>query len=101
MTRRLLRSCSRQIFLQLCTGGDLFTYLTSRTDGKLRLVEGEAKYIMYQIFKGLVYLHDKMISHRGKQAFVLREFLSSNMQLIVDLKVIRFLLLCVVLSDKP
>lgn len=52
----------RHIFLQLCTGGDLFTYITTQR----RLNEGEAKYIMYQLLKGLAYLHDKMISHRGK-----------------------------------
>ncbi|KZP31153.1 kinase-like protein [Athelia psychrophila] len=48
------------IFLQLCTGGDLFTYISSRG----QLCEGEAKYIMYQLIKGLTYLHDKHISHR-------------------------------------
>lgn len=51
----------RHIFLQLCTGGDLFTYIVDHT----RLCEGEAKYIMYQLLKALMYLHDKMISHRG------------------------------------
>ena len=57
---------SRQIFLQLCTGGDLFTYISSYAERQCRLLEGEAKYVMYQILKGLVYLHDKSISHRGK-----------------------------------
>jgi len=58
--------CLRYIFLQLCTGGDLFTYISSQAERQCRLVEGEAKYIMYQILKGLVYLHSKNISHRGK-----------------------------------
>ncbi|KAL0951444.1 hypothetical protein HGRIS_008133 [Hohenbuehelia grisea] len=52
------------IFLQLCTGGDLFTYITSRPQTLNRLGEGEAKYIMYQLLKGLSYIHSKMISHR-------------------------------------
>ncbi|ETW86907.1 hypothetical protein HETIRDRAFT_307807, partial [Heterobasidion irregulare TC 32-1] len=55
------------IFLQLCTGGDLFTYMVSQRnrDGNGSLPEGEAKYIMYQLLTGLKYLHDKMISHRA------------------------------------
>ncbi|KAH7930543.1 kinase-like protein [Leucogyrophana mollusca] len=50
------------IMLQLSTGGDLFTYITNHSGH--RLCEGEAKYIMYQLLKGLKYLHDRMISHR-------------------------------------
>ncbi|KAF9229087.1 kinase-like protein [Gyrodon lividus] len=50
------------IMLQLSTGGDLFTYIT--THARHRLCEGEAKYITFQLLKGLQYLHDKMISHR-------------------------------------
>ncbi|KAK0245677.1 kinase-like protein [Armillaria nabsnona] len=53
------------IFLQLCTGGDLFTYITSYAEKDSRLCEAEAKYIMYQLLKALMYLHDKSISHRG------------------------------------
>ncbi|PBL01161.1 kinase-like protein [Armillaria gallica] len=55
------------IFLQLCTGGDLFTYITSYAEKDSRLCEAEAKYIMYQLLKALMYLHDKSISHRGKR----------------------------------
>ncbi|KAG1871034.1 kinase-like protein [Suillus tomentosus] len=57
------------IILELCTGGDLFTYIT--THSKHRLCEGEAKYIMYQLLKGLKYLHDRMISHRGNPENIL------------------------------
>ncbi|EIN14068.1 kinase-like protein [Punctularia strigosozonata HHB-11173 SS5] len=51
------------IFLELSTGGDLFTYISSNVNSS-RLCEGEAKYIMYQLFRGLKYIHDKHISHR-------------------------------------
>lgn len=54
------------IFLQLCTGGDLFTYITNATGTGNRICEAEAKYIMYQLLEALRYLHDKLISHRGK-----------------------------------
>ncbi|KAF8445768.1 kinase-like protein [Boletus edulis BED1] len=50
------------IMLQLSTGGDLFTYITNHPRRRLR--EGEAKYITFQMLKGLQYLHDRMISHR-------------------------------------
>ncbi|KAJ7596850.1 kinase-like protein [Mycena floridula] len=49
------------IFLQLCTGGDLFTYVLENNKG---LVEMEAKFIMFQLLKGLGYLHKRAISHR-------------------------------------
>ncbi len=52
------------IFLELCTGGDLFSYIVSHSDS--RLCQAETKYIMYQLLKGLKYLHDRLISHRGK-----------------------------------
>ncbi|KAI0756779.1 kinase-like protein [Daedaleopsis nitida] len=50
------------IFLELCTGGDLFSYIVSHPDS--RLCQAEAKYIMYQLLKGLKYIHDRLISHR-------------------------------------
>ncbi|KAG6862193.1 hypothetical protein C0995_004275 [Termitomyces sp. Mi166 len=52
------------IFLQLCTGGDLFTYITNHPSSKHCLCEAEAKYIMFQLLQGLDYLHSNMISHR-------------------------------------
>ena len=59
----------RHIFLQLCTGGDLFSYIISHVKTSYRLCEGEAKYIMYQILIGVKHLHDKKISHRGDDHF--------------------------------
>ncbi|KAI0734662.1 kinase-like protein [Fomitopsis betulina] len=50
------------IFLELCTGGDLFSYIVGHENS--RLCEGEAKYMMFQLLKGLKYLHDRLISHR-------------------------------------
>ena len=55
----------RHIFLQLCTGGDLFSYIISHVKTSYRLHESEAKYIMFQILIGVKYLHDRKISHRG------------------------------------
>ena len=60
-----MHSTSSHIFLQLCTGGDLFTYITSHPGPTNRMCEAEAKYVMFQLLKGLKYLHDNMISHRG------------------------------------
>jgi hypothetical protein len=52
--------------MQLCTGGDLFTYLLHHIDTRARLSEGETKYIMFQLFKALSYLHRQNIAHRGE-----------------------------------
>lgn len=60
----------RYIFLQLCAGGDLFSYIVHHTDPVARLNEGEAKYIMYQLLLGLNYLHEKHISHRGARILI-------------------------------
>ncbi|KAL9716567.1 hypothetical protein Ac2012v2_001015 [Leucoagaricus gongylophorus] len=59
------------IFLQLCTGGDLFTYITGPMGAGNPLCEAEAKYIMYQLLEGLRYLHDLMISHRDLKEYPL------------------------------
>jgi hypothetical protein len=40
---------SRHIFLELSTGGDLFTYISDQH----RLSEGESKYLGFQLMKGL------------------------------------------------
>ncbi|KAJ7042424.1 kinase-like protein [Mycena alexandri] len=55
------------IFLQLCTGGDLFTYITAYAEKESHLCEAEAKFIMYQLLVGLHHLHSRMISHRDLQ----------------------------------
>ncbi|PAV22156.1 kinase [Pyrrhoderma noxium] len=47
------------IFLELCTGGDLFSYISRH-----KLGEAEAKFISYQLFKGVEYLHNRSVSHR-------------------------------------
>lgn len=51
------------MFLELSTGGDLFTHITTQGNGKL--MEEEAKYCSYQLILGLQYLHERNISHRG------------------------------------
>ncbi|CDZ96701.1 Ca2 /calmodulin-dependent protein kinase, EF-Hand protein superfamily [Phaffia rhodozyma] len=48
------------IFLQLVTGGDLFSYIIKHR----QLEEAEAKYIMYQILHGVQYLHENGCAHR-------------------------------------
>lgn len=65
----MARMFLRHIFLQLCTGGDLFSYIISHAKTSYRLLESEAKYIMFQILIGVKYLHDKKISHRGDDPF--------------------------------
>ncbi|GAA5875411.1 hypothetical protein JCM8547_004399 [Rhodosporidiobolus lusitaniae] len=49
------------IFLQLVSGGDLFSYLLKRG----RLDAPESKFILYQLFLGLQHLHDEVnVAHR-------------------------------------
>lgn len=48
------------IFLELATGGDLFSYMAKNGT----LCEGEAKFISYQLMQGLVYIHSKGMAHR-------------------------------------
>ena len=59
----------RHIFLELCTGGDLFSYVAHYEDNHYRLCEGEAQYIMYQLFQALEYIHSRSIAHRGEFLF--------------------------------
>ncbi|GJJ09807.1 hypothetical protein Clacol_004031 [Clathrus columnatus] len=65
------------LFLELSTGGDLFTYITTRDNEKIP--EREAKYCSFQLMLGLQYLHNRNISHRG---FLRRR----DVQLDTDLK---------------
>ena len=51
------------VFLDLSTGGDLFTYITTRDSGRMK--EGEARYCGFQLMMGLKYLHERHVSHRG------------------------------------
>ncbi|EIM92547.1 kinase-like protein [Stereum hirsutum FP-91666 SS1] len=53
------------IFLEICTGSDLFAFITYNSDTYKGLCEAEAKYIMYQLLRGLKYMHDRHVSHRG------------------------------------
>ncbi|GAA5928797.1 hypothetical protein JCM1841_003573 [Sporobolomyces salmonicolor] len=49
------------IFLQLVSGGDLFSYLVKRG----RLGAPQAKWILYQLLQGLKYLHETVnVAHR-------------------------------------
>ncbi|KAG8834342.1 Meiosis-specific serine/threonine-protein kinase mek1 [Serendipita sp. 399] len=48
------------IFLELATGGDLFSYMAKYGS----LCEAESKYIAFQLMKGLQYIHQLLISHR-------------------------------------
>lgn len=66
ITLHSILSCDlRHIFLELCTGGDLFSYIVHYDQSGYRVCEGEAQYIMFQLFQALEYLHDRQISHRG------------------------------------
>ena len=46
--------------MEICTGGNLLTYLRKRR----RLEERIAKLLMLQLIRGLGYIHDKGIAHR-------------------------------------
>ncbi|KAF9015558.1 kinase-like domain-containing protein, partial [Cyathus striatus] len=60
----ILRDIARHIFLQLCTGGDLFTYISGPTGTGNPLCEAEAKYLTFQLLQALLYLHKRMLAHR-------------------------------------
>lgn len=48
------------IYMEICTGGDLLSYLRRRK----RLEESYAKLFLKQLMKALGYLHEKGIAHR-------------------------------------
>ena len=50
--------------LELVTGGDLYSYL----DKYCSLSEREVQFFGWQLLKGLEYLHDRHIAHRGQWA---------------------------------
>lgn len=52
------------MFQELAIGGDLFSYLSQDHDVLQGLPESEAIFVLYQICKGLLYLHHKGIVHR-------------------------------------
>lgn len=47
--------------LELYTGGDLFAYL----DKHGALTEREVRFLAWQLVKGVAYLHDQSVTHRG------------------------------------
>lgn len=61
------RSTSSNLFLELSTGGDLFTYITTRALGRMN--ELESRYCGFQLMLGLQYLHERTISHRGTNSY--------------------------------
>ncbi|KAF8531909.1 kinase-like protein [Gautieria morchelliformis] len=50
------------VFLDLSTGGDLFTHISTRDSGRMK--EGEARYCGFQLMLALSYLHERNVSHR-------------------------------------
>lgn len=51
-----------RIFLPYVAGGDLFGYITSQPD--YHIPEDRARFIFWQLVKGLQYLHKNQICHR-------------------------------------
>lgn len=78
----------RYIFLEICTGSDLFAFITYNSDTYKGLCEAEAKYIMYQLLRGLKYMHDRHVSHRGQCFNSLYEEEHTLTRVYSDLKVI-------------
>lgn len=50
------------MFLQLVTGGDLFSYMEKH----MALCEDEVRWMAWQLLGALAYLHGKDIAHRGE-----------------------------------
>jgi serine/threonine protein kinase len=78
--------CSH-IFLELAIGGDLFTYITAGGHQDCHLDEDESKYISFQLMKGLEYMHDLHVSHRGESNSCTATILVKPMYFWPDLKV--------------
>ncbi|KAF8330437.1 kinase-like domain-containing protein [Cantharellus anzutake] len=56
----VLTSTTLHLFIELCTGGDLFAWLAARQT----FSEHEARYMAYQLMLGLMYLHNGGLAHR-------------------------------------
>jgi hypothetical protein len=95
-----LHHLGRHIFLELATGGDLFSYMVKNST----LCEGEAKFISYQLMKGLEvwystsqecykaseflkYIHSKGMAHRGESVGLSHHIVPDVACHLADLKV--------------